>query len=288
MLRALRSDTDTNVIATPSAVTMDNQEAKLKVAQEVPFVTGQYTNTSAVTGGTVNPFQTIQREEVGTILKVTPTISTEGEAVVLKIDIESSSLGQQPAGAVDLITSKRKITTNVLIEDGGIVVLGGLIRTTVDQSENARAAPRQHPAHRASCSRTTQRQPDQEQSDDLHPAADPARRTRSGDRDQLQVQLHPRGADAGRVSDEERVPLLPGVTAPAAAGCRRRRRRARRQRRRSPTRQRDRAAEPAQPPLMPPRAAPMPPPPPDPPAPPATRRPATAPQAPRNERAPPP
>jgi general secretion pathway protein D len=90
-------------------------------------VTGQYTNTNASTGGTVNPFQTIQREEVGTILKVTPTISPEGSAVMLKIAIESSSIGQKPAGAVDLVTNKRTITTNVLIEDGGVVVLGGLI-----------------------------------------------------------------------------------------------------------------------------------------------------------------
>ncbi len=128
MIRAIRGDTNTNVVATPSAVTMDNQEAELKVAQEVPFVTGQYTNSNANTGtGSVNPFQTIQREEVGTILKVTPTISPEGSAVMMKISIESSSIGQKPAGAVDLVTNKRTITTNVLIEDGGVVVLGGLI-----------------------------------------------------------------------------------------------------------------------------------------------------------------
>jgi general secretion pathway protein D len=127
MVRAIRGDTNTNVVATPSAVTMDNQEAELKVAQEVPFITGQFTNTTAVTGGTVNPFQTIQRQEVGTILKVTPTISPEGSAVMLKIAIESSSIGQKPAGAVDLVTNKRTITTTVLIEDGGVVVLGGLI-----------------------------------------------------------------------------------------------------------------------------------------------------------------
>jgi general secretion pathway protein D len=127
MLRAIRTDTDTNVIATPSAVTMDNQEAELKVAQEVPFITGQYTSGTAVTGGQVNPFQTIQREEVGTILKVTPTISSEGTQVMLKISIESSSIGAKPAGAVDLVTNKRTITTTVLIEDGGVVALGGLI-----------------------------------------------------------------------------------------------------------------------------------------------------------------
>ena len=136
MVRAIRGDTNTNVVATPSAVTMDNQEAELKVAQEVPFVTGQFTNTTAATGGTVNPFQTIQREEVGTILKVTPTISPEGSAVMLKISIESSSIGQKPAGAVDLVTNKRTITTTVLIEDGGVVVLGGLIEDNSARGEN--------------------------------------------------------------------------------------------------------------------------------------------------------
>jgi len=135
MLRAIRGDTSSNVIATPSAVTMDNQEAELKVAQEVPFVTGQFTNTTASTGGTVNPFQTIQREEVGTILKVTPQIAAEGNSVVLKLSIESSSIGQKPTGAVDLVTNKRTISTNVLIEDGGIVVLGGLIADSTNKGE---------------------------------------------------------------------------------------------------------------------------------------------------------
>ena len=112
IVRAIRSDTNDNIISTPSAMTMDNQEAELKVAQEVPFITGQYTaNNTAVVGGAVNPFQTIQREEVGTILKITPTISPEGTAVMLKISIESSTLGQKPAGAVDLVTNKRTVST---------------------------------------------------------------------------------------------------------------------------------------------------------------------------------
>jgi general secretion pathway protein D len=136
MLRAIRADTADNIIATPSAVTMDNQEAELKVAQEVPFITGQFTNTTAVTGGTVNPFQTIQREEVGTILKITPTISAEGTQVMLKISIESSSIGTKPAGAVDLVTNKRTVSTTVLIDDGGIVVLGGLIEDDLSKSES--------------------------------------------------------------------------------------------------------------------------------------------------------
>jgi general secretion pathway protein D len=135
MLRAIRADTADNIIATPSAMTMDNQEAELKVAQEVPFITGQFTNTNAATGGTVNPFQTIQREEVGTILKITPTISSEGMQVMLKISIESSSIGTKPAGAVDLVTNKRTVSTTVLIEDGGIVVLGGLIEDDTSKGE---------------------------------------------------------------------------------------------------------------------------------------------------------
>ena len=136
MLRAIRSDTADNIIATPSAVTMDHQEAELKVAQEVPFITGQFTNTNASTGGTVNPFQTIQREEVGTILKITPTISPEGTAVMLKIAIESSTIGQKPAGAVDLVTNKRTVSTTVMIDDGGIVVLGGLTEDNTTKGEN--------------------------------------------------------------------------------------------------------------------------------------------------------
>jgi general secretion pathway protein D len=137
VLRAIRADTNDNVISTPSAVTMDNQEAELKVAQEVPFITGQYTaNNTAVVGGSVNPFQTIQREEVGTILKITPTISPEGTAVMLKISIESSTIGQKPAGAVDLVTNKRTVSTTVMIDDGGIVVLGGLTEDDRTKGEN--------------------------------------------------------------------------------------------------------------------------------------------------------
>jgi general secretion pathway protein D len=131
ILRALRSDGNTNIISTPSIVTMDNQEAEIKIAQEVPFITGSFTQTGT---DATNPFQTIQREEVGTILKITPQIS-EGETVILKIEQEVSDLAASSAGAVDLITNKRTITTNVLVEDGGIIVLGGLIRDELRDSE---------------------------------------------------------------------------------------------------------------------------------------------------------
>lgn len=135
MLRALRSDANTNVIATPSATTMDNQETELKVAQEVPFITGQYTNSTSTSSGTVNPFTTVQRQEVGTILKITPQIN-EGDAVMLKIQLESSELSGTAGDANSLITNKRVINTHVMIEDQGIVVLGGLIRDSSIDGES--------------------------------------------------------------------------------------------------------------------------------------------------------
>ncbi|MGH8232328.1 MAG: type II secretion system secretin GspD, partial [Steroidobacteraceae bacterium] len=123
MLRALQGDSRTNILGTPSVVTRNNQEAKMEVAQEVPFLTGQYSTTN----GTGSAFKTIEREEVGTILTVTPTIS-EGDTVLLKLQVESSSLAASSQGAVDLITNKRAITTSVLIKDSGTLVLGGLIQ----------------------------------------------------------------------------------------------------------------------------------------------------------------
>jgi general secretion pathway protein D len=132
VLQALQSDSRTNIIATPQIVTRDNQEAKMEVAQEVPFLTGQYTTTN----GTGSAFQTIQREEVGTILTVTPTIN-EGDAVLLKLQIESSSLSASTEGAVDLITNKNVITTSVLVKDGGTLVLGGLIQDNATNSNNS-------------------------------------------------------------------------------------------------------------------------------------------------------
>lgn len=138
MLRALQGRSGTNIVSTPSAVTMDNEEATLKVVDEVPFVTGQYTSSSTVTAGQVTPFQTVQQQEVGTILKVTPTISAQGNAVMLKLDVESSSVVPNAVTNLsgDITTAKRSISTNVLIENGGIVVLGGLISNEQDRSNN--------------------------------------------------------------------------------------------------------------------------------------------------------
>ena len=133
VIRAVRGDANSNIVATPSAVTMDNQEAELKVAQEVPFVTGSYQTSS--TGSNGNPFTTVQRQEVGTILKVTPQIAAEGNSVVLKISIESSSVASTSVSNVDITTNKRTVNTSVLIDDGGIVVLGGLIQDNANKSE---------------------------------------------------------------------------------------------------------------------------------------------------------
>lgn len=135
LLRALRNDGSSNILQTPSITTLDNEEAEIKVAQEVPFITGQYTNTGTTNQGAVNPFQTIQREEVGNILKITPQIN-EGTAVQLKIEQENSGITQGVQGAVDLITNKRTISTTVLVEDGGMIVLGGLISDTALESES--------------------------------------------------------------------------------------------------------------------------------------------------------
>ncbi len=136
MVRAIRGDSSSNVIATPSTMTLDNQEAEIKVADEVPFITGSFSNTGTASNGSVNPFQTVQREEVGTILKVTPQIAAEGNAVVMKISIESSSVLPNSLSNVDITTSKRTITTTVLIDDGGIVVLGGLIQHSDTKSDS--------------------------------------------------------------------------------------------------------------------------------------------------------
>jgi general secretion pathway protein D len=135
LLQALRSDGTSNIISTPSVITMNNEEAEVKVTQEIPLITGSYTNTTAATNGTTSPFQTIQREEVGTILKITPHIN-EGNAVQLKIEQEDSSPGAKLANSADISTNKRAIKTTVLIEDGGVIVLGGLMSDTVNESED--------------------------------------------------------------------------------------------------------------------------------------------------------
>jgi general secretion pathway protein D len=128
LARFLESTGDGNVLSTPNLLTLDNEEAKIVIGQNVPFVTGQFTNTGASSGGgSVNPFQTIERKDVGLTLRVKPQISENG-SVRLQIFQEVSSVQassvNSPSG---LITNKRSIESNVVVEDGGIVVLGGLL-----------------------------------------------------------------------------------------------------------------------------------------------------------------
>ncbi len=124
VLRALKGDAATNILSTPTLVTLDNVEAEIVFGQNVPFVTGSFTSTGASDGAT-NPFQTIERQDVGLTLKVKPQIN-EGDAIKLEIEQETSSINAS-ATASDLITNKRSIKTQVLVEDGQIIVLGGLI-----------------------------------------------------------------------------------------------------------------------------------------------------------------
>ncbi len=133
IVRALNGDADTNIISTPSIVTTDNEEATLNVGQEVPFVTGSYSNTGNA-GGSVNPFQTIQRQQIGVKLAITPQIN-EGNSLLLNISQEISNIAQSAAGAVDLITNQRIIETTVIVDDGEILVLGGLLEDVLRESD---------------------------------------------------------------------------------------------------------------------------------------------------------
>jgi general secretion pathway protein D len=125
VLRALSGDAATNILSTPTLVTTDNEEAEIVVGQNVPFVTGSYTTTGD-TGSISNPFQTIQRQDVGLTLRLTPQVN-EGNRIKLAIEQETSSLASSSASAADLITNKRFLRTTVTVEDGDILVLGGLI-----------------------------------------------------------------------------------------------------------------------------------------------------------------
>lgn len=123
---ALESEGYGTILSTPNILTLDNAEAKITVARNVPFVTGSFAQATGE-GGTVNPFQTIEREDVGLILRVKPQIS-EGNVIKLEIYQEVSNVDEVPVGgATDITTRKRVIETTVSVDDGNTVVLGGLI-----------------------------------------------------------------------------------------------------------------------------------------------------------------
>ena len=126
IIQAISTDTKSNILATPSVTTMDNEEASMIVGQEVPIITG-----STTSGNNSNPFQTVDRQEVGIKLKVTPQIN-DGTAVQLTIEQEVSSVSG--ATAVDIAVNKRAINTTVIADDGGMVILGGLIDEDVQES----------------------------------------------------------------------------------------------------------------------------------------------------------
>lgn len=133
ILRAVATDSDNNIISTPSLLAMDNQEAEISIGSEVPFVTGQFTNTG--TTGSVNPFQTIERKDVGVTLKITPHVIDNG-TVELEIYQEVSSLSTAATSAADVVTNKRTIDTTVIVDNGEIIALGGLLE---DNSRDGRS-----------------------------------------------------------------------------------------------------------------------------------------------------
>ena len=126
-----------NVLSTPNLLTLDNEEAKITIGQNVPFVTGQFASTGASSGSsTVNPFTTIERKDVGLTLKVRPQISENGTVKLAIYQEVSSVASNSPNGPT---TNKRTIETNVLVEDGAVVVLGGLLQD--DYSGNQEKVP---------------------------------------------------------------------------------------------------------------------------------------------------
>ena len=127
LVRALEADNNANILSTPTLLTLDNEEARIVIGQNVPFITGQYAVTGA--GTTPTPFQTIERRDVGLTLKIRPQIS-EGGAVRLQIFQEVSSI-QDSTNAAGVITNKRSVESTVLVDDGQIVVIGGLIQDTL-------------------------------------------------------------------------------------------------------------------------------------------------------------
>ena len=132
ILQALASTANTNILSTPSIMTIDNQEAEIVVGQNVPFITGSTTSTSS---GTNNPFTTVSREDIGLTLRVIPHIH-DGDVLRLEIYQETSDLVAPPAGinASDITTTKRSIKTVILSDDQQTIVLGGLVRDDVIDS----------------------------------------------------------------------------------------------------------------------------------------------------------
>ncbi len=137
LARALEQQNMANILSTPNLMTLDNAEAKIVVGQNVPFVTGSFAQATGTTGSVVNPFQTIERKDVGLTLKVKPQVSEGG---VVKLDLYQEVSSVAPAsgtGASDLITNKRSLETKVVVDDGNTIILGGLIEDSRNESEQS-------------------------------------------------------------------------------------------------------------------------------------------------------
>lgn len=132
LVHALQSDSTANILSTPTLLTLDNEEARIVVGQNVPFITGQYAVTGSAT--TASPFQTIERKDVGLTLRIKPQIS-EGGIVRMQIYQEVSSVLSTSASA-GVTTNKRSIESTVLVDDGQIVVIGGLMQDSIKDGED--------------------------------------------------------------------------------------------------------------------------------------------------------
>jgi len=130
IIRALEGEANANILSTPSILAMDNEEAKILVGENVPFITGAQSRQ-----GDADPFQTIQRQDIGVLLKIKPHINNS-DSVTLQIDQTVESIAQTDAATADIVTNKREISTRVLIDNNQILVLGGLIRDEVVESES--------------------------------------------------------------------------------------------------------------------------------------------------------
>ncbi len=139
LISAVENTAGSNILGTPMVVTLDNEEATINVGQNVPFITGSYASSGinpSSSDGQIRPFTTVGRNDIGLTLTITPRIN-QGDAVRLEIDQTLSELAPSVAGAVDLVTNTRELTTAVIVEDGGTLVLGGLIQDKVRESSQS-------------------------------------------------------------------------------------------------------------------------------------------------------
>jgi len=137
LAKAFAGVSDANILSAPNLVTLDNEEAKIVVGDNVPFITGSFTNTGGGGNGATNPFQTIERKDVGLVLRVRPQVG-EGNSVRMTIYQESSNVGQPVPGAPTAgpSTTKRSIESTVVVDDGNVIVLGGLIQDRFQDGRN--------------------------------------------------------------------------------------------------------------------------------------------------------